>query len=74
VRADDAQPVTADLVCPSRPDQESHVTSGLRKLRTEVAADCFGHRTESIYRRYVIADEGMLKESAVKLAALHLAE
>jgi len=33
-----------------------------------------GHRTESIYRRYAIADEGMLKESAVKLAALHLAE
>jgi hypothetical protein len=33
-----------------------------------------GHRTESIYRRYAIADEGMLKEGAVKLAALHLAE
>jgi len=33
-----------------------------------------GHRTESIYRRYAIADEGMLKESAVKLAALHALE
>ena len=33
-----------------------------------------GHRTESIYRRYAIADEAMLKESAVKLAALHALE
>jgi len=33
-----------------------------------------GHRTESIYRRYAIADEKMLKEGAVKLAALHLTE
>jgi integrase len=30
-----------------------------------------GHRTESIYRRYAIADEAMLKEGAVKLAAFH---
>jgi integrase len=30
-----------------------------------------GHRTESIYRRYAIADETMLKEGAVKLAAFH---
>jgi len=30
-----------------------------------------GHRTESIYRRYAIADEGMLKEGAAKLAAFH---
>jgi hypothetical protein len=30
-----------------------------------------GHRSESIYRRYVIADEAMLKQSATKLAALH---
>src|SRR5712692_7502209 len=33
-----------------------------------------GHRTESIYRRYAIADEAMLKESAVKLAALNTQE
>jgi integrase len=33
-----------------------------------------GHRTESIYRRYAIADEAMLREGAIKLAALHLAE
>jgi integrase len=33
-----------------------------------------GHQTESIYRRYAIADEGMLKESAAKLAALHALE
>jgi hypothetical protein len=30
-----------------------------------------GHCSESIYRRYVIADEAMLKLSATKLAALH---
>jgi integrase len=33
-----------------------------------------GHRTEPIYRRYAIADEAMLREGAIKLAALHLAE
>jgi len=33
-----------------------------------------GHQTESIYRRYAIADEGMLKESAIKLAAFHTLE
>jgi len=33
-----------------------------------------GHQTESIYRRYAIADEAMLKEGAVKLAALHADE
>src|SRR5215468_11930044 len=30
-----------------------------------------GHRTESIYRRYAIVDETMLREGAVKLQALH---
>ena len=33
-----------------------------------------GHRTESIYQRYKIADDAMLKESAAKLAALHESE
>ena len=33
-----------------------------------------GHKTESIYRRYAIADEAMLKEGAAKLAAFHTAE
>jgi len=33
-----------------------------------------GHKTESIYRRYAIADETMLREGAVKLSALHQAE
>ena len=33
-----------------------------------------GHKTESIYRRYAIVDEGMLKEAAEKLAALHAAQ
>ncbi|MGH7484050.1 MAG: tyrosine-type recombinase/integrase [bacterium] len=30
-----------------------------------------GHRTESIYRRYAIVDEAMLKEGAAKLQSLH---
>lgn len=30
-----------------------------------------GHKTESIYRRYAIADEKSMKEAAAKLAALH---
>jgi|SRR5579863_688822 len=33
-----------------------------------------GHRTEAIYRRYAIADEAMLKEGAIKLAAFHALE
>jgi integrase len=33
-----------------------------------------GHKTEAVYRRYAIVDESMLKESAVKLAALHVAD
>ncbi|MDX1674962.1 MAG: hypothetical protein R3314_09220 [Longimicrobiales bacterium] len=30
-----------------------------------------GHKTESVYRRYAIADESALKEGVEKLAALH---
>jgi integrase len=30
-----------------------------------------GHKTESVYRRYAIVDETMLRESAEKLAAFH---
>jgi hypothetical protein len=33
-----------------------------------------GHKTESIYRRYAIVDETMLKEGAAKLQALHGAQ
>jgi integrase len=33
-----------------------------------------GHKTEAIYRRYAIADEGMLKDAAVKLGRLHEAD
>jgi hypothetical protein len=30
-----------------------------------------GHKRESIYRRYAIVDEAMLREGALKLAAFH---
>ena len=33
-----------------------------------------GHKTQAIYQRYAIADERMLQEGAIKLAALHAAE
>ena len=33
-----------------------------------------GHETESMYRRYAIVDEGMLREGAAKLSALHESE
>lgn len=33
-----------------------------------------GHKTQAIYTRYAIADEGMLKEAALKLSHLHEAE
>jgi integrase len=33
-----------------------------------------GHRTESIYRRYKVADEATLKQRAAKLALLHQSE
>ena len=33
-----------------------------------------GHKTESVYRRYAIVDETMLREGAAKLAAFHLSE
>ena len=32
-----------------------------------------GHKTESVYRRYAIVDEAMLRESAEKLSAFHSA-
>jgi hypothetical protein len=30
-----------------------------------------GHKTESVYRRYAIVDEGMMRESAGRLQSLH---
>lgn len=35
------------------------------------AMKMIGHKTEAIYRRYAIADEGMLKEATEKLSLLH---
>jgi integrase len=33
-----------------------------------------GHKTESVYRRYAIVDEAMLREGAEKLAIFHSSE
>jgi len=37
----------------------------------DTVAGRVGHKTESIYRRYAIVDEAMLKEGAAKLHTLH---
>jgi hypothetical protein len=36
-----------------------------------VAMKMVGHKTESVYRRYAIVDEGMMRESAGRLQSLH---
>jgi hypothetical protein len=36
----------------------------------KTAMEMIGHRTESIYRRYMITDEAMLRDGAARLAAL----
>jgi hypothetical protein len=46
---------------------ESGACGGLRSA----AMAMVGHRTESIYRRYAIVDEAMLREGAEKLQRLH---
>jgi len=33
-----------------------------------------GHKTESIYRRYTITDEAMLRDASARLAVLHQTE
>jgi integrase len=38
------------------------------------AMKAIGHRSESVYRRYSIVDESMLKEAAAKLEQLHAAD
>ncbi len=39
-----------------------------------VAMKMTGHKTATVYRRYAITDETMLREAATKLAALHATE
>ena len=40
----------------------------------KTAMEMVGHKTESIYRRYTITDEVMLREASARRAALHQAE
>jgi hypothetical protein len=39
-----------------------------------VAMKITGHKTESVYRRYAIADAAAIDEGLTKLAALHQAD
>ncbi len=43
-------------------------------VNRSTAMKMIGHRTESIYRRYAIVDETMLREGAEKLSAFHETE
>src|SRR5262245_28588459 len=43
---------------------------GARGVPRSTAMKRVGHKTESVYRRYAIVDEAMLKEGADKLARL----
>ena len=36
----------------------------------KTAMEMVGHKTESIYRRYTISDEAMLRDASARLAAL----
>ena len=45
----------------------SATLSGLRAVSRSAAMSCTGHLTESVYRRYAIVDEGMLREAGAKL-------
>jgi integrase len=49
----------------------NHERSGVPR---SAAMKMTGHKTESVYRRYAIVDEGMMKEAAAKLALLHAGE
>jgi integrase len=40
----------------------------------KTAMEMVGHKTESIYRRYTITDEAMLRDASARLAVLHEAE
>jgi len=33
-----------------------------------------GHKTESVYRRYAITDEAMMRDAAQKLGSLHASD
>lgn len=41
---------------------------------TEVAMKLTGHKSQEVFRRYAIIDEGMKREAVAKLAALHASE
>lgn len=43
----------------------------LASVPRSAAMKMVGHKTESIYRRYAIVDEGMMQDAVAKLAALH---
>src|ERR1700682_5521673 len=69
VRAEDAQPITADLACACRAGQESHVTCGLRKPRTEVAADRSGTDYEDSQIHVAFLFQGVQADAPVASSA-----
>ncbi|HXB53296.1 MAG TPA: hypothetical protein VN461_00805 [Vicinamibacteria bacterium] len=48
-----------------------HLASGFAGVPRSVAISMVGHKTESVYRRYAIADEKARRAAADALGALH---
>jgi hypothetical protein len=66
-----------ELQADRSPSLQQYLGPHFRPVRADVhglAGSDSSHRTESIYRRYAIVDEAMLKEGAAKLQTLHEAQ
>jgi hypothetical protein len=65
-----------EIVCEVASDAGQLVEhqEAMASVPRSTAMEMVGHATESIYRRYAIADEAMLREGAAKLAKLHQSE
>jgi hypothetical protein len=65
--------VTADLVAKIPHDFRRAAVRNLARIGVDrkTVMEMVGHKTESIYRRYTITDEAMLRDASARLAVLH---